>query len=450
MKNLTVINGLFASMAVLSGFSYASPRIEIPSSFNPVGSGARALGLGGSFIAMADDATAASWNPAALMKLREAEFAVVYAHTRRTEDNQFTEAPEANGKQSASNVDLNYLAFSVPCVAQKCGKNMIFSLNYQRLYELSRSWQWQRHLDDGVVDLQRQAKYRQSGALYALGAAYAVQLTPDFFVGFTLNFWQDFLKDNQWQQNYAASDVGTQGGFETTKFDANQTQFTFKGFNYNLGLLWELFEHAEKKLTLGVVYKADFTADITQTRAFQNKENFPAFPQANQDINIPAQRFQQQLDMPRSLGLGIAYQWSDKFTTSIDFYRTWWSDFVLTDSDGIKVSPLNADPIADSPIKNTTQIRMGAEYRLISQQYGRNYIIPFRAGLFVDPAPTQQYKDKTWGVALGTGIAYEHFVFDIAYQYRFANDISRSSLPHLGFSQDIDEHSVLGSIFYRF
>ena len=33
-------------------------RIEIPSSFNPLGSGARALGMGGAFIAVADDATA--------------------------------------------------------------------------------------------------------------------------------------------------------------------------------------------------------------------------------------------------------------------------------------------------------------------------------------------------------------------------------------------------------
>jgi len=35
-------------------------RLEIPSSFNPVGSGARALGMGGAFIPVADDATAAS------------------------------------------------------------------------------------------------------------------------------------------------------------------------------------------------------------------------------------------------------------------------------------------------------------------------------------------------------------------------------------------------------
>lgn len=43
-----------------------------------VGSGARALGMGGAFIAVADDATASSWNPAGLCVLEKAEASVVY------------------------------------------------------------------------------------------------------------------------------------------------------------------------------------------------------------------------------------------------------------------------------------------------------------------------------------------------------------------------------------
>ena len=52
-------------------------RVEIPSSPNPVGSGARALGMGGAFIAVADDATAASWNPGGLIQLGFPEFSYV-------------------------------------------------------------------------------------------------------------------------------------------------------------------------------------------------------------------------------------------------------------------------------------------------------------------------------------------------------------------------------------
>src|SRR5438477_7018998 len=42
------------------------------------GSGARALGMGGAFLARADDATAASWNPAGLSYLRLPELSAVW------------------------------------------------------------------------------------------------------------------------------------------------------------------------------------------------------------------------------------------------------------------------------------------------------------------------------------------------------------------------------------
>ena len=51
--------------------------ISIASSPNPVGSGARAVGMGGAFIAVADDATAASWNPAGLVQLERPELSIV-------------------------------------------------------------------------------------------------------------------------------------------------------------------------------------------------------------------------------------------------------------------------------------------------------------------------------------------------------------------------------------
>ena len=52
--------------AVGQSFSPALPepvQVRPNASPNIIGSGARALGMGGAFIAVADDATAASWNP---------------------------------------------------------------------------------------------------------------------------------------------------------------------------------------------------------------------------------------------------------------------------------------------------------------------------------------------------------------------------------------------------
>jgi len=49
--------------------SQVAQEVGFSGSPNPVGSGARALGMGGAFIGVADDATAASLNPGGLIHL---------------------------------------------------------------------------------------------------------------------------------------------------------------------------------------------------------------------------------------------------------------------------------------------------------------------------------------------------------------------------------------------
>ena len=56
--------------------------------FNLTGAGARAAGMGGAFIGVADDATAIVWNPAGLTQLHHPEASVV---TRFINDTYFKE-----------------------------------------------------------------------------------------------------------------------------------------------------------------------------------------------------------------------------------------------------------------------------------------------------------------------------------------------------------------------
>ena len=93
-------------------FAFAEDKIEFASSPNPVGSGARALGLGGAFIAIADDATAASWNPGALVQLGVPEISFSGSGIHRIEDNTFGTNPEADGPQSISQWDVNYFSMT--------------------------------------------------------------------------------------------------------------------------------------------------------------------------------------------------------------------------------------------------------------------------------------------------------------------------------------------------
>jgi len=420
-------------------FAQALQRIEIPSSLNPVGSGARALGMGGAFIAVADDATAASWNPGGLIQLETPEVSVVGACFDRAEDNTFGTNPEASGSQDVSKSSINYLSAAYPFTVW--AHNMIVSVNYQNLYDFTREWKFPLTQVSGNLSLNQDVDYTQEGSLSALGIAYCVQITPKFSFGLTLNLWKDGLYPNEWEQNTFQSGSGVYVGnpfiFESKSYDT----YSFSGFNVNLGILW----HVNDKITIGAVVKTPFEADLRHESTFNSSIHYPGVPAADSTTSI-ASAEDETLDMPMSYGIGFAYRFSDKFTASIDMYRTEWDDYILTDSNGNRTSPISGESISDSDIDPTHQVRMGAEYLFIKP----NYVIPLRGGIFYDPAPAEGNPDDFYGLSLGSGIAYKQFIFDIAYQYRFGNDVGTSIMKNLNFSQDVDEHTVYSSVIIHF
>jgi long-subunit fatty acid transport protein len=430
---------MICSGFLTSAFAQELQRIEIPSSLNPVGSGARALGMGGAFIAVADDATAASWNPGGLIQLETPEVSMVGAYFDRAEDNTFGTNHEASGEESISEKRINYLSAAYPF--SFWGHNMIASVNYQNLYDFTREWNFPLMQASGNLSLNQNVDYRQEGSLSALGIAYCVQITPEFSFGLTLNFWKDGLYPNEWEQNTFQTGSGIYVGnpfiFESKSCD----KYSFSGFNINLGILWRV----NRKVTIGAVVKTPFEADLRHESTFNSFIHYPGVPAADSTTSI-ASAEDETLDMPMSFGIGFAYRFSDEFTASIDIYRTEWDDYVLTDSTGNRTSPISGKYSGDSDIDPTHQVRLGAEYLFIKP----THVIPLRGGIFYDPAPAEGSPDDFYGLSLGSGIAYRQFIFDIAYQYRLGNDVGTSILKNLNFSQDLDEHTIYSSMIIHF
>ena len=141
---------------------------DVPSSLNPVGSGARAIGMGGAFIAVADDATAASWNPAGLTQLDRPEISVVGTYLTRAENLNFGTNPEADGSQRIAEGNLNYISIAYPFNLLE--RNMIISLNYQHLFDFHRDWQFtilDRPAKPDIKELN--LDFEQRGDIYAIG-----------------------------------------------------------------------------------------------------------------------------------------------------------------------------------------------------------------------------------------------------------------------------------------
>jgi long-subunit fatty acid transport protein len=421
----------------LSDFAPASGAgIEFTSSPNPVGSGARAIGMGGAFIAVADDATAASWNPGGLIQLERPELSVVVDCLYRRENNNFADFPGASGKDTIATTGINYLSAAYPFTLYN--HNMIVSLSYQHLYDFSRDWSFTL----ASPDLRTGVKYNADGGLYAYGIAYSVQLMPQLSFGFTLNIWQNGIYHEGWQatsrQNSA---VRISGNEWWTVESVNNDRWSFQGFNTNLGVLWNITD----QLTLGTVFKTPFTADL-QNKHSSTSTLFKPRQRKGTIIERESTILDENLDMPMSYGLGLAYRFSDRLTVSADVYRTEWGSFVRTDSQGIKYSAVTNLPLDQSEVDATTQVHLGAEYLFIKPEY----TIPIRAGLFYDPGPAQGSPDDYFGFSLGSGIGFGRYVFDIAYQFRYGRNVGSALLKDFSFSQNMAEHSFYTSLIVHF
>ncbi|MCP4105138.1 MAG: hypothetical protein GY749_06320 [Desulfobacteraceae bacterium] len=420
----------------LYGVSFAN-RVEIPSSPNPVGSGARAIGMGGAFIAIADDATAASWNPGGLSQLERPEISFAVSGFDRTERNSFDNSPESSGNQSVSELRINYLGAVYPFKAWR--RNMVVSVNYQNLYDFIRKWDFPL-ISSGEKNYKNEnVDYELAGSLSAFGVAYCAQVTPKFSLGFTLNFWEDGLYKNEWKIKMFRNGFEIDGRDYSAKEIRSCDRYSFSGFNMNFGLLWNV----NSKFAIGGVLKTPFKADLEHEDTFYSLRHYPN----DKDVlNSYKDNKKASIDMPMSYGFGAAYKFSDSFTVSLDIYRTEWDDFVFTNFEGGKKSPITGKSDSETRTEPTHQVRMGFEYVLIKPKYE----IPLCAGIFYDPAPAEGSPDNIFGFSIGSGIGKGRIKLDIAYQYRFGNDIGDSVMKPLGFSQDIREHTIYSSVIIYF
>lgn len=421
--------------------------VRFASSPNPVGSGARALGMGGAFIAVADDATAASWNPACLVQLERPELSIVGDYIWRDTDLYSSEHPERNSTAEADDAQLNYLSATYPFVLFR--KNMVVSLNYQRLYDFNLDLAY--HYDasvpagPGFIVTSEDRGYLQEGYLGALGIAYAIEVTPRLSLGLTVNVWTDDLWwKNGWDEKYMSHGVSYHtvfGGLQTTDVVAVEKYSDFSGENVNVGFLWDISE----RFSIGGVFKTPFDAKFHRERTESSVVRNAAGVIVGGSSASLAEDV--KLRMPMSYGLGFACRFSDAFTMDLDVYRTEWSEFILTDSQGNRRSGIDGRPESEADIQDTTQVRLGAEYLVIRPD--RNLVIPLRAGTFYDPEPGQGKVKDFYGFTVGGGVAFKWFIFDLAYQYRWSkNEDGSDFVPDS--RADGKQHSLLGSVIIHF
>ena len=416
------------------------PSLNFATSPAPVGSGARAQGRAIAFIAVADDATAALHNPAGLVQLQEPEASVVGSYYVRLERQDVTQLGIRVEDQTFGNAELNYLSGVYPF--RLLGRNVVVSLNYQRLFDLKGATDVAAPFT--TIDGLQQVRSRQDGGLFTISPAVAVQITPTFSIGAAFNIWPD-LFGNGWTQDVTVRGQGfVASGPRVVPFLSNgriTEDFSFQGFNATIGLLWNI----NAVFTVGGVVRTPFTARLT-------REHASSLTVTLQDGSAPvttSNAFTERLDldMPLSYGIGLAARLSDNLNLSLDVSRVHWSDFKLQESSRTDVLLVeNGAPsgkgraVLRGQGNDTTSVRLGAEYLWLLP----NLIIPFRAGFFYDPEPGERGTDNFFGFSLGSGISIKKFIFDLAYTFRTGTVQSSAT------DTTVYQHTLFGSVIYHF
>ncbi len=426
---------LLGVLAWLPAVARAQSNVNTGTSMNPVGSGARAMGQGNAFIAVADDATAASWNPAGLSQLERPEIslAVEYLTSRGTISS--SGHPETEDVSRMDVADLNYFSVAYPFHP---GRNVVLSLNYLKLYRFERELafpvQWGATTDAMYIDARYEVE--QTGSLSALAPAIGIDVTDRLSLGLTLNLWSDDLTQSSSFTRTETEDgvFHVMGSNPYSLVTENRFEVE-SGYSVVLGALYRL----TKQWTLGAVVKPGFALDLDHTYSnwFEGSYAPATLIEAESDA---------ELEMPLIVGAGVAWRPSDPLTVSFDATWTQWSEFNLYEH-GTDWNPLTNRTEDAGRCEDATTCRLGAEYLLV---YPR-YIVPLRCGVGYDPGPAIDQVDAFYTASVGTGLQVGRFAFDIGYEMRWGDGVNGSIYPaEWESSEDVLQHRVLASMIVYF
>jgi hypothetical protein len=209
------------------------------------GAGARALGMAGAFLARADDATAASWNPAGLSYLRLPEVTVVYSGAQTRGAEKFIgDTPEgmvpARRRDFSKGSDPEFLAATWPFAFGRV--TGAAQLSYQRVISFTFGRE--------ITDFFPLRFIESDGGFDVIALGTGVQVSPSLRIGATVNRWFGGY-------HHEVEQVTAIRGLRFQESD-----FRLHGWNVNLGTIWT----PHPNLSLGAIYKTPFDADLNVVR----------------------------------------------------------------------------------------------------------------------------------------------------------------------------------------
>ena len=329
--------------------------------WNISGAGARAAGMGGAFIGVADDATAITWNPSGLTQLYRPEVSLVarfIAENYKYESTQFD-----NSVDNQSHFIVNFASAAYPLMNGR----IVAAVAFQKQLDWYSGWE---SSEDETAD----------GGANTIIPGIAVRVLPILSIGFSTNIWMGNSIKNTFDYDYVERTI------------------TFSGFNMAFGLMADLNNLQNPvPLKVGMMMRTPFELGVEVDADYENYEDL---------------HYKNTVDMPMMLGFGASLRIGDNLTVSSDYeIRAYGKSMINYESGG-------ESNLSESE-ENLNQIRVGAEYLVVSDFA----VIPFRVGFKTVPTlqangegPSEywEYTDQVVGTgfSFGTGLIFERVAID--------------------------------------
>ena len=406
MRKIILLTTVFVCLAGLLAAQGSVNR----GAFNIMGAGARAMGMGGAFTAIADDATAASWNPAGLAQLTKPEASLVY--DTYTGDVSYQDEGTFDFDSGLSNyyedlgdkADLDYDALSFASFLYPIAMGnrfLVTQFSYSRLsnfpdvdnpYSYYNEWSnasGPLYTETEEYDLQSSF----SGGIDAYTLSVATDIAPGFHLGVSLNYMQadvKMTKDVLYSYSNSEGEAYDDAWRETSGYD-------FSDLYFDVGFLWKISE----QFAFGGVYHSGFTADA--------------------DYEFGEDVYPASIEWPTGWGLGLAYRPTAAITLALDYSKRNWSDGKV-DWEDPQFEDTTFPYLYFDRQFDTSSIRLGFEYAFV---LGNNAVVPFRLGYFQEDQIAAYFwggdQPDSTGYTVGTGFAYKNFQIDIAYVHTSAD-----------------------------
>jgi long-subunit fatty acid transport protein len=417
---------------------------------NQIGFGARALGMGGTYTAVANDYSAIYWNPAGLSQIRKMEFWMDFSHLYKTNDIDFN-GSKTESSISATKFNSFGLVFPIPTYQG----SLVFALGYQKIKDFEYSNEYQGVSDTGTawlsfdgVDINnpdvvydfwgenvlKTGLTTDDGSLEQWSMGGAIDISRNISVGMALNYWSgksEYLVEfNQYDQFSLFNPPADFEEYQETRFINSK----YTSFNAKFGAMMRL----GRIIRLGLGMDIPHTFTVTEDYGYDASLYFD-----NGDVSDFSDQasFKYEVKTPFRFQAGATLKLGTLLATGSLSYTDWtqfkFNSAELTDQNKFFKTDYRA----------TVKVRVGGELGIpfLASQ--------FRAGLAYEPTPLKGYDfdyDRKY-VSLGYGVLLDRiFKIDLAYMLGFWKQNTFDDLNPAGLDEDILYHKLLLTFSYRF